>query len=299
MEEFPPSRLAELPATQWQQAKERVAVVRRYISDGDYSYAAASRHAAELGLKRGMFARLVRSVRAWDESSEGVRLRPRRAPSDAAQAAVAREAVARLGPAAKLQMATKAAAALADERGIARPGERALRLAHGSVRAGTGIRKRLGLTGDLTLDACAMAVRLRETGDVPAIAVLSAVVDSRLGTFAGWRVTAGLPNGGDLKGLVAECLSGRSGCRLSVPSGILGEQRAMLQEDGVELTDDRIAMGSVIMAAVGARLGRITLLPRLLARGGGGELPVVDLRDLSDVVAELLAATGLANEPGR
>ena len=82
---------------------------------------------------------------------------------------------------------------------------------------------------------------------------------------------------------------------MTVSSEILSGFREMLERHGVPPTVDRIRTGTIIRAAIGARLGRIAILPRLLSSGGGADLPIVELTDLSGVVAGLLDAIEVAD----
>lgn len=294
MEDIPASRLAEMPASQWEEAKRRIAVVRRYIREGDNSMATSAKYEASLGLRRGMFHRLVRMVKGWDAAPERTRLRPRQAPSDVAAEAAAREAVERAGLSATLEEAINTAIVIAAERRSPPPTMGALRHAHASVPAGPGIASRLGLTGGLALDSSAIAARVTQDDGSPALAVLTAIVDTKSGRFATWSVTAGPPMPMVVGSMLDDLPQGSNGMSMTVSTEIQGAFREMLEQHGFPLTVDRIRTGTIIRAAIGARLGRIAILPRLLFRGGGAELPIVELTDLSGVVAELLEVTGIA-----
>ena len=298
MEDIPASRLAEMPASQWEEAKRRIAVVRRYIREGDNSMATSAKYEASLGLRRGMFHRLVRMVKSWDSAPERTRLRPRQAPSDVVAEAAAREAVKRAGLSATLEEAINTAIVIAAERGSRPPTMRALTHAYGSVPASSGIASRLGLTGDFAFDASAMAVRVMQEDRTCALAVVTAIVDAQSGRFASWRVTAGAPTPMLAKSMLAELPPKAAGISMTLPSGMLSGFRSLMEEHGASLTADRITPGTIIRAAIGARLGRIAILPRLLTRGGGDDLPVVDLADLTGVVSELLTVIGITDHDG-
>ncbi len=296
MEQIEAARLAELPTTQWEQAKERVAVVRRYLREGDTSMHAVTRHADEIGLGRGMFYRLVNVVKAWDECKEPVRPKAPRRPTDVASASLAQEAVDLAGPAATLEQAIARAVELATGRGIAPPSERAIRGAYGRVRSGRATRERLKLPGRFAIDATALEATVAD-GHAPAIAVLTAVVDMRDGTLVAWRLTAGEADGPTLSHMLDVSLATLSVTRaITVSSALPDGIGTLLARSSIKVEEQRVAGGSILKAVLGSRIGRIRLLPRYLSRGSDMNPPVVQFDDLHAVITEIFAVEGVAIE---
>jgi len=254
---------------------------------------AVTRHAEELGIGRGMFYRLVRVVKVWDDSKEPARPRARRKPADAASATLASEAVARSGLGASLEEAIAAAVLLARSRGVAPPSERAIRGAYGLVRAGHAIRDRLKLGGSFAIDATALEVSIT-TGEAGSIAVLTAVVDLRTGTLVTWRISAGEADPSTLSLLVEGALPSLAGVRsITVSSALPNAIRPILVDAGIATEEQGGPGGAILKAALGAKIGRIRLLPRYFSRGSEIETPMVKFDDLHAVVTELLAVAGL------
>ncbi|MGC5796016.1 hypothetical protein [Sphingomonas sp. NFX23] len=294
MEQIEAARLAELPTTQWEQAKERVAVVRRYLRQGDTSMHAVTRHAHEIGLGRGMFYRLVKVVKAWDECKEPVRPKAPRRPTDVASALLAREAVDLAGPAATLEQAIARAVELATDRGTIPPSERAIRGAYGRVRSGRATRERLKLPGRFAIDATALEATVAD-GHAPAIAVLTAVVDMRDGMLVAWRLSAGEADAATLSQLIDVSLPDLLATRaITVSSALPDGIGPLLARGSIEIAERRTAGGSILKAVLGSKIGRIRILPRYLSRGSDVKPPVVQFDDLHAVITEIFAAEGIA-----
>lgn len=278
--------LADAPPQNWEEARRRLAVVRRYLSGGPRSAAAADACAEEIGIGRSLFYRLARIYAAGVVDTE----RPRgRQPSDVADDDTAL-AIARAGPSASPAQIYRTVVEMRCGQGRPPPSMRAVRASCARLLAGRSLSARLGLDADFAIDRAVLDLDLRASvgSDPPEAAQLVCLVDLRAGVISRHLLSAGDP--------APECIvtlaegGAPCGSRIAVsasdPAIATDRLRTVIGTDGCVLLPGRWRVGTVIRATVGLRLGRLALRAR--PAGSDEPRPVVTSETAREIVDELV-----------
>jgi hypothetical protein len=299
MEHVPPSRLAELPPIKWEETKRRMKAVSTFLDGEDRSSAAIRRLAGELGTSRPMIYKLLKTRERW-KRDDAVALRAPRRPWDEAANAIVLEALAACGPGATLQEVNRSAERIARHRDARPPVRSLVRRLYGRRTAGSAIAQRLSLSTEMALDSAALAVRVMIEDGRSVLPKLTAVVDLGSGGLVDWQLSPGAADLKDVVGLVERVPEARRGGSLALTSAFSRETRAELQsQTGLPIFEGRpIRRGSVIVAALGSRIGRIPILPCTESSSSLADLPSVRFDDLDAVLRVLLPIEDKAASDG-
>ncbi len=157
-------------------------------------------------------------------------------------------------------------------RGLAAPERSLVRREYLRRTAGPAVGEGLGVEARWVLDASPLAVRVGEAGSV--LAVLTGLVDLVDGTIGAWSISAGWPTSEAIDRL-ASTLEGDA---LTTSSALPPVGRRCGPAPVVRA-------GSALLAAIGGRLARVTLLPLADPSRPDARVPLVDLDDLRAVAA--------------
>lgn len=256
--------LAETSPRYWDEAQRRLAVVRRYVTEGDRSIAAVDDHARQAGISRSLFYRLARIY------SKGVGFSAGEYPKVEADADVdsATDLTARAidlaGPSASGSQVYRTVVALSRAEGIEAPSPREVRPRTVEMLAGRSIAARMGLNADFAMDRAVLDLDVGGVGS-PRPAHLVCLVDLARGAIVRHLLTVGGPTSDQLAPL-ARCEEVR-GFRVAISQSdasiFVEPVRSALAEASGRLVIGRWQAGTAIRAVVGLKLGKVALLARI------------------------------------
>lgn len=256
--------LSETAPQYWDEARRRLAIVRRYVAQGDRSIAVVDEYARQAGIGRSLFYRLARIY------SKGVAPLAGHDPKgeagkdpDPATDLTAR-AIEHAGPSASGSQVYRTVVELSKAEGIATPTPRGVRLRTVEMLAGRSIAARMGLVADFALDRAVLNLDVGGGGPVRS-AQLVCVVDLKRGTIVRHLLSAGTPSSDQVVSL-ARCDAVRGGLVAISQSDVslfTEPVRSVLVEGSGRLVIGRWKTGTAIRAVAGLKIGKVALLARI------------------------------------
>ncbi len=276
--------LADSHPGKWDEARRRLAIVRRYLRQPDRSAAMAEQYARQAGIGRSLFYRLARTYAGSAKASDDVASMEDVDPSVNIMA----RAVESAGHSASPAQIYRTAAELSRVEGRAPPSRKSVRTHVANTLAGGSIAERMRLNADFAIDRAVLDLDVRHGTGPSEAAQLVCVVDLRRGAIVRHRLSAGEP-GTDQAAQMADfddIASGRIALSESDPVLCSDPMRSAIAGSSGRLVVGRWHVGAAIRAVVGLRIGRVALLARV--PGSAGRREPVAFDTACQVLDELL-----------
>lgn len=278
--------LADSHPRKWDEARRRLAIVRRYLRQPDRSAAMAEQYARQAGIGRSLFYRLARTYAGSPRESRTVApAEDAASKKDAASTEdvkptvnIMARAVEAAGHSASPAQIYRTAAELSRADGLTPPSRKWVRTHVANMLAGGSIAERMRLNADFAIDRAVLDLDVRSGTGPSEAAQLVCVVDLRRGAIVRHRLSAGEP-GTEQVAHIADCddiASGRIALSESDPVLCSDPMRSAIAGSSGRLVVGRWHVGAAIRAVVGLRIGRVALLARVPGSAGRREPVVFD-----------------------
>ncbi len=273
--------LADSHPRKWDEARRRLAIVRRYLRQPDRSAAMAEQYARQAGIGRSLFYRLARTYAGSQQESRTVAPAEDAASTkDAASTEdvtptvnIMARAVEAAGHSASPAQIYRTAVELSRADGLIPPSRKSVRTHVANMLAGGSIAERMRLNADFAIDRAVLDLDVRSSTGPSEAAQLVCVVDLRRGAIVRHRLSAGEP-GTEQVAQIADCddiTSGRIALSESDPVLCSDPMRSAIAGSSGRLVVGRWHVGASIRAVVGLRIGRVALLARVPGSAGRRE----------------------------